>query len=98
MIPNKPVGDKEIVGIQINVVHHRGEQSLHTDNLGRIYAERIAGKHFFEEKRDYVSGIERGLERSGTVKARTGDIYMGGQTEMGFGVSIHSFVTSLFST
>ena len=74
------------------------KQSLHTDNLGRIYAERIAGKHFFEEKRDYITGVKRSLEGCGAVKARAGDVYMGRQTKMGFGVSVHSFVSSLVST
>ena len=97
MIPNKAIRNKEIIRIKVHIVHHRREQGLHTDNFACVYGESIAGQNLVEEERDDITNVERGFQAGGTIKARSGDINMRGKAEMGFCISIHSFVTSLTS-
>jgi hypothetical protein len=91
VIPNKTVWNKEIIRIKVDIVHHRRKKGLHTHNFGSTYIERIAGEHLFEEKRDDITDIERGLNRGRAVKRRTRHVNTSGiQRKMRFNITIHS--------
>ena len=47
VLPDKAIRHEEIIRVKVHIVHHRCEQSLHTNNFRTLYVERIAGKNFF---------------------------------------------------
>ena len=90
VIPNKAVRNKEIVSVQIDVVHDRSKQRLHTHDLGAADIERISGQHFLAKERDNISGIKSCLNGCGAIKSGSRHINTGGiQRKMRFNITIH---------
>jgi hypothetical protein len=90
MTPGETVGNKEKVGIQIDIVHDRGGKGLHTDHFRSFYFEGIPGEDLIHIERDHITDIERQLHGMGAIKGRTGHVDIRRiQRKMGFYISIH---------
>ena len=90
MAPGKTVRNKEIIGIQIDIVHDGGGKGLHTNHFGSFHFEGITGKNLINIERNHVTDIERQLHGMGAVKSRTGHIDIRRiQRKMRFYISIH---------
>ena len=58
MFPNQTIGNKEVIRIEIDVIHNRSKKRLHTDDLRRTYLERITRENFVNIEGNDLTNIE----------------------------------------
>ncbi len=94
--PHKAIRHKEIVSIQINIVHDRSNQRRHTDNLRRLDIERVTRKNLINEEWNNLTNVKAGLKGSRTIKGRPGNIYLRQRRKIRLSITIHCFRNTSF--
>ena len=74
MLPYDTVGHEIKIGVQVEIIHHGGEQSLQAGNHGCLHLESIAGKNFIHIEGDNVSNVETEFNTMVTPKSATSNI------------------------
>ena len=74
MLPYDTVGHEVKIGVQVEIIHHRGEQSLQAGNHGCLHLESITGKNFIHIEGDNVSDVETEFNTMVTPKSATSNI------------------------
>ena len=74
MLPYDTVGHEIKIGVQVEIIHHGGKQSLQAGNHGCLHLESIAGKNFIHIEGDNVSNVETEFNTMVTPKSATSNI------------------------